>query len=277
MTLRENIITGEKLQQLADIYLGHEEDFHYNPTIRNQRDKCINLNEIKEPWDNPKILFCYSHRLGDFALILPYLQNKFVLITHNSDTNIGLDDLFQSILSHPLLIKWWAQNVCIIHENLEILPIGMANSMWSHGNTAFFDRDITIQKTEKVYFHFNIHTNHTKRQICYDQLIDKIPFLSSADPISYHEILSKYEFCICPEGNGADTHRFWEALYLKSIPIVVRNDFIEIILEKTDIPMVVLNSWDELVIENLDYSKYILETTKTSFEYYRKEILKIDC
>jgi len=277
MILKDNIITGEKIQQLADIYLGFDEDFNYNPIIRNQRDKCVNFNEIKGAYNNPRILFCYSHRLSDFLLVLPHLKNKFILITHNSDANIGPDDLFQSILNHPLLIKWWAQNVCITHEKLEILPIGLANSMWSHGNTAFFDRNTSIQKTEKVYFHFNMHTNYTKRQICYDHLIHKIPFLASTDPISYHETLSKYEFCICPEGNGADTHRFWEALYLKSIPIVVRNDFVDVILEKTKIPMIVLNSWDELVVENLNYSNFILEPAESFFDYYKKKILEFDC
>jgi len=274
MIARDNIITGEKLQQLADVYLGCDEDFHYNPVIKNQSNKCLGFNQIGEAYDNPKILFCYAHRLLEFLSILPRLQNRFVLITHNSDANIVANDLYQSILDCPLLIKWWAQNVCIIHEKLEVLPIGMANSMWSHGNTSFFDRGICIQKTENIYFNFNMHTNYEKRQICYDALIHKIPFLSSTEPIQYHEILSRYKFCICPEGNGVDTHRLWEALYLKSIPIVIRNDFIDVILKKTKIPMIVLNSWDELTVENCDYSNYILDNDILSFDYYKQKILE---
>lgn len=31
-----------------------------------------------------------------------------------------------------------------------------------------------------------------------------------------------HQFVLCPRGNGIDTHRMWEVLYLKSIPIVRR-------------------------------------------------------
>ena len=34
----------------------------------------------------------------------------------------------------------------------------------------------------------------------------------------------KTKFTISPEGNGVDTHRTWEALYLKSIPVVEEHE-----------------------------------------------------
>ena len=41
----------------------------------------------------------------------------------------------------------------------------------------------------------------------------------------YRRILLNYMFVICPEGNGIDTHRMWEALYLRTIPIIKKYDF----------------------------------------------------
>ena len=71
--------------------------------------------------------------------------------------------------------------------------------------------------------------------------------------------LSTYEFCICPEGNGVDTHRLWEAIYLQCIPIVVKTPFNDLIKEKYNLNMIILNSWDELDITKLNYSEYIFD------------------
>tara|TARA_X000000950_G_scaffold274015_1_gene358505 strand:- start:45 stop:1052 length:1008 start_codon:yes stop_codon:yes gene_type:complete len=63
----------------------------------------------------------------------------------------------------------------------------------------------------------------------------------------------KYKFIICPAGNGLDTHRLWEALYLgciaivqscsldpfmKQFPVVIYQDFKNITIEN-------LNEWNE--------------------------------
>ena len=47
-----NIITGEKIQQLCDIYLGIQGDFNFNPVISNQTSKHI----FKLNWDTALIL-----------------------------------------------------------------------------------------------------------------------------------------------------------------------------------------------------------------------------
>lgn len=46
----------------------------------------------------------------------------------------------------------------------------------------------------------------------------------NSDSISYFKEIGKYKFVICPEGNGVDTHRLWETLYSKGIPIVEYNE-----------------------------------------------------
>jgi len=268
----EEIISGEKLQELAYVYFGYGFDFQFNPRISTQIEKHLDLYNISSSYNNPKILFCYSHRLSHFSDILHFLTNPFILISHNSDGNIEYSPEIHKILDHPLLIKWYAQNLGIIHHKLEFLPIGMANSMWPHGNTSFFDKALPINKSEKVYFNFSMSTNFDKRKQCYDSLIHKIPYRDSVAPESYLELLSRYEFCICPEGHGFDTHRFWEALYVKCIPVVVRSKFIEVILHKTNIPLVVLNSWDEFDVNALNYSNYTFSDTYTHFSDYKNRI-----
>jgi len=36
--------------------------------------------------------------------------------------------------------------------------------------------------------------------------------------------MARHQFVICPEGNGVDSHRIWEALYLGCVPIVSESE-----------------------------------------------------
>jgi hypothetical protein len=106
----------------------------------------------------------------------------------------------------------------------------------------------------------------------------QIPIEPTVPVREYHRTLAQYKFCICPEGNGFDTHRIWEALYLKCIPIVLRSSHIDILRTQLNIPAVVVDNWDELDINRLDYTKYNMNTddyyTKLSITYYADCIAK---
>ena len=81
--------------------------------------------------------------------------------------------------------------------------------------------------------------------------------------------LSTYKFCICPEGNGVDSHRLWECLYLKVVPIVIKSEFTNILLNQ-NIPLVVLNNWNNLDLNILNYDDYNFESDNL------KKILNFD-
>ena len=59
--LFNKIITGERIQQLAEIYIGYGEDFDYNPLIKIQKNKQKLITSIIEPFNNPYIIFIYTN------------------------------------------------------------------------------------------------------------------------------------------------------------------------------------------------------------------------
>jgi len=253
------IVTGEKIQQLCDIYLGFENDFKSNPVIKNQTEKHFQLQNINSNFYNPKNIFCYSHRIKELSEKIHFFQNIFCLFTHNSDEEIRQNIFSIKILNHPFLESWYSQNICFEHNKLHLLPIGFANSQWPHGNLEMFNDINFVQsisnKTKKVYFNFNIETNRSKREICYEILKNKIDWLPNIPPKENLTRLKEYEFCICPEGNGVDTHRLWEALYLKIVPIVIKSEFSNI-LQKYKIPLVILENWNDFDESMLNYNDY---------------------
>jgi len=247
---------GEDYQTECDIYLGHPSDFSFNPYIANQRDKHVQLDSLQS-FSNPLKVFCYTHRIHDLSMKLDCFQNDFILVTHNSDECIVPSETVFRILNHPKIIKWYSQNVCFEHDKLQMIPIGIANRQWRHGNITF---QPTL-KTKKVYFHFSIGTNHSKRRPCYEALKDTVEWLPGFPPQENINRLQEYEFCICQEGNGVDTHRLWEAIYSKTIPIVVDSDFTRI-LQKNNVPLIVLKQWSDLDVSSLVYHDFEMPVFK---------------
>lgn len=276
------IITGEKIQSIADIYIGDSYYFTYNPLITVQYDKQKRLSDFNNmtKYDNPRIVFCYGDLINDFYRIMHLFLNPFVLITHNSDENIVKKEIVDNILNCPNLIRWHAQNVGYIHEKLYFVPIGIANAQWPHGNLKMYKHifeNYNIQniKRKNFFMNFKIDTNIEKRMKCYEELHKWVPFLPLMPAIQNLIRMIEYKFCICPEGNGLDTHRLWECFYLQIVPIVLRNTFTENIQKKTGLPMILLDSWKELTVNVPKYDSFDFNKSKEylCFEYYKEQII----
>jgi len=240
----DQIPTGEKFQELCDVYCGTPEDFAYNPRIQAQPQKHVNLLTLNAPWTNPRRIFCYTHSVPLFIQKQDYLQNPFVLVSHNSDHTIHAE--FMSLMANPKLIRWYAQNICMNHPKLQLLPIGIANSMWPHGNLDTLTKYMRYTlKTKDVYFYFNIGTNHQARSECYTTLINKGLLFGTPKPYeAYLAELSEHKYAICPDGNGVDSHRIWECYALGVIPILKASVFAKQLSQW--LPCIMVESWSDV-------------------------------
>jgi hypothetical protein len=241
--MADTIITGERLEEMCDVYLGNEQELRCNPRIARQPNKHMPLSSIPMAWNNPLLLFCYTDCIHAFRELLPRLQNDFILVTHNSDQNITSEVV--DILEHPKLRFWHAQNVLLNHPKLGGIPIGVANSMWRHGDVAAVGRVIasSIPKTNDFYFYFRVYTNTEARALCKDTLEKKGLQFGSVAPNfeSYLRNMASHKYAICPPGNGIDSHRIWEALYIGVIPVCLRSIFTEKVNRR--FPIILLDSW----------------------------------
>jgi hypothetical protein len=107
-----------------------------------------------------------------------------------------------------------------------------------------------------IYANFNKYTNLNVRQNV-ENICKNEKHITWDNPNkSYNTFITEcldHEMIVCPEGNGPDTHRFWETLYIGRVPIAKKNiateDFI-------DLPVVWLDSWEELTDENFIIHKF---------------------
>jgi glycosyltransferase involved in cell wall biosynthesis len=167
-----------------------------------------------------------DHALAFLQKVLPRLEEKVVMVVHNSDENIDRER-YEQLLEQDQLLCCFAQNVEFSHPKLVGLPIGMANSGWEHGNMRAMAkvRSEEVSKRGLCYVGFDVRTNVGVREDCQRVLAGRFGWQDQQRFGSYEEYLrylKGFRYCVCPEGNGADTHRFWECLYLGVVPIVLR-------------------------------------------------------
>jgi hypothetical protein len=275
---KHEYLTGERLQALADLTIGSEQvtAFHGRDKIltpalleipEKEEKKWFKKTKIHAAPDLPfleacqsvKIIFVYTHLIWYFKkFIAPRMNKPFILLTHNSDHAVTVDDL--DLLNNPFLEYWYAQNCEFSHTKLRALPIGLANSQW--GSERLEDMHEVSQaytKTHLLYVNFSSST-HDGRKIIIDA-ISQVPGVTLGESIDFKSYLmqmAKHQFCLCPRGNGIDTHRFWEAQYLNTIPVLLRSDWTP---AYSNLPILLVDCWEDLANINLEKAYIQISST----------------
>ncbi len=243
----KEIITGDRITSLCDFVLLSNDIYNFHQNLNKYAKDIIIIKDFKninidllnlhfktfcDKQNTKQIrLFIYTHILDVFIKYVLHNLNKsieYILYIHNSDDSFN--DSHSELVNSSIITKIYSQNIdySVPNSKLNLLPIGIANSMWKHGNLVeFYD---TIKKTYKSKKQKNIYVNINPSTYSYRQvLLDKIKELNCfnlSSGKSYKEYLlelASHKFCLCIRGNGIDTHRFWESLYLGVIPVIINN------------------------------------------------------
>jgi hypothetical protein len=174
-------------------------------------------------------IYCNSELIEDFFSVInknQSLKNLF-LITGQSDRKIT-KSLF--LLKPESVFKWYSINVDYDDKNLIPIPLGIADSFSKKNlNVKHIFENIDFSygnKENKLYLNFRLNTNFFHRRKLYKIFRNKKWTKLQETDISnkdYLNNLKKYNFTLCPWGNGIDTHRLWEAIYNGSIPITIKH------------------------------------------------------
>ena len=219
--------------------------------------------------------------LNSFPLKKDYLRyEKKVWIFHNSDETFDLKMKKKLDFFKPK--KCFSQNLIINKKNYHFIPIGIENSKFhNHGDVVDFLelRKKNVKKKSRILSGFRI-TNPNRLNI--EKTIKKIDIIDETkgwNSFFYRRILLNYMFVVCPEGNGIDTHRMWEAFYLKTVPIIKKNK-ISRFLKNANLPILILNNWSDLLkfnenkLSKLYSSKKKYFNNDYLFQNYWKKIIK---
>lgn len=265
---KRELLSGERFQTLADVSIMSRGTYVFQKRVeRYAREVVIFEKDIGELDDATvarlraaRTLFVYTHDVDAFTQRLwPRLGTTgHVLITHNSDLEVGHSHAAWLDGDGAGLARWFAQNVTVAHPRLEPLPIGISNTMWPHGALAPLARAMRRQvrrpRPQPIFVQFSTST-HPSRGAALNALRGNFPEASSdGAPVlpwrDYLDLLASHRFCACPRGNGLDTHRFWESQYLGVVPVVERTILAEH-WSAQGLPVVIVDDWNEVTPQRL--------------------------
>jgi hypothetical protein len=264
------VITGERIQALANVTISRKDitAFHGRDNIRTSY--IFEVPDTQVPYTShtvptevlrSKIFYVYTHLLSEFRhYILPFIQHRFILITGNSDHGIGIEHL--SLMNDRRLARWYGQNVNICHPKVLPIPIGIENNQWwKAGPMNIIDHVKQIQKNRTLYVNFSTYTNLARREIYeFFRTYDGATIDSKVPRPAYLDQIRNHRFVVAPRGNGLDTHRFWEALYLGAIPVISRDDWCP---SFSRMPVLIVDRYQD--VASLDLNReYIKITTSLS-------------
>lgn len=244
---------------------------------KSKRVKYINLEFVLNEGD---IVFCNTEHV---KLLFKLLKNNtehknLILITSQSDIEID-----SSLLNKlpKCFSKWFCINSKINEGKLTNIPLGVANDYEKNlleSEINYSPENFFKSKKYLLFVNFNVNTNRKVRKPLYEHFKNVDNFLVTeynSDKNNYKNNLINSNFVLCPEGNGLETHRFWETLYCGSIPVVRNFSGYE---GFKDLPILFVHNFEDLNSKVLkDYLNNLQEVgtnlDSLDFEYWKNLII----
>lgn len=168
--------------------------------------------------------------------------------------------------------------------HLEPLPLGLTNpTNETPLHKVFGDMkqlaeafDVTQVWTEKTSFHayanFSVRNGRKWREVALREVAESVAVKhGSFDPsprgrAKYLRELQLAGWVLCPRGNGHDTHRFYETLYMGALPVVKRHSYSHRLSRKLELPALVLDRWSD-VLDKKKMERKMIKLKRRNWDY----------
>lgn len=246
-----------KIKKNFKIIIDLPHDFCFPYDIRNNLinsdlfEKIYNMKNLKSIWS------------------VNYNYNKDNYPNNGKINHIPLGIDFHTI-SKGKQKKWDKENKNPLIQQKELIDIyNKSKNISERENKCFLCCPNNNSKNLKRLKYINLDRDDIKNKLKNNKnVIICNKFYTRLD--FWNEII-KYKFIICPAGNGMDTHRLWEALFLGCIVICQETGIDKLMAE---FPVVILKDFNEITQKNLNkwssqYEKMCVDK-KVREKYYQR-------
>lgn len=188
-------------------------------------------------------------------------NNKFIIFTSHEDTPID-----ESIKVPENVLAIHAVNAIYNNDKIIPFPIGLQRQIGENDKRLLIMED-TIQDNEikglegpskLLYINCGLERNPERAPLAKFETNDWCTTRFDKDskffPYErYNEFLSElrdHKFVVCPKGHGYDTHRIWETLYMRRVPVMLEDPYFRRLLK--DFPVVFVGAWDVVSKDQLN-------------------------
>lgn len=190
-----------------------------------------------------------------------FLDKKFIIFTNLEDTPID-DFIFDKIPDNVLSVN--AVNALSFGDKVNPVPYGIQRKLNVTDNRSeillsfMSTQDTAIENL--LYVNHSVNTNSKERGGINEIFSNKYWVKVENQRVEYHTFLSdllKSKFMICPEGNAVDCHRNWEVLYMRRVPVMKKNAYLEYLLK--DYPVLFVNDYQEVTEKYLLSNEHLFD------------------
>jgi hypothetical protein len=272
-----NLVFSEELptKEFEDKYIS-DKNIHVLYKVETKRSSFVWYIKKNFTLKENDVIFCNTEVVELLFESLKSVNSlhNLKLITHQSDRAITkkLFNKKPSCISH-----WYSTNVDYEDSKLTPIPLGV-NDFTSFEymneeilNNYFYKDNNSLERIEKLYLNFNFNTNRRERSNLFEFFSKKdwaVIEDPHKDPEEYYEDIKKYKFVLCPWGNGYDTYRFWESLYLGAIPVTKTHNAYK---SFKNLPAIFIKNYKTLTIQGIN-NKIDLRKEKLNINYWIKLI-----
>ena len=111
-----------------------------------------------------------------------------------------------------------------------------------------------------------------------ERLEDHVTASVVSTEMDWYRHIVEHRLVLCPRGNGLDTHRTWQTLYLGRIPVITRSAM-DAVFE--GLPVILLDDWKDMTLDTLEDAYKIVQekirvkqvdSRKLRLSYYRCKV-----
>jgi hypothetical protein len=284
------VISGERFMALADACLvpGARRRYHTSMPRFVPDARVVDIDgppptgeaALPPVLRDADIVYCSTEDLPAAAPWLDLAPAWRVLLCHNADA-VPDEGLLRLLLSGAGAAASaaggaavdrsrrvvFAQNLSVQLPRAFALPIGVANSMWAHGNPDVWAAAAAAAAAAAVAHgaaakpHAVVRTamgaTHGSRAVVAAVARPDLVQLPPCGVAEYAAQLARARFVLCPPGNGPDAHRLWEALAVRTVPVVIASPFVDALLRTLPgLPLVVVDDAAAMATVPLDYGAF---------------------
>ncbi len=194
-------------------------------------------------------------------------DTDFIIFTAFEDTPLD-----EHIVVPPN-VTIYAANGVVLGDRIHPFPHGIERKMYEaydhHEILEEMIEDVTIPLREL----FVCHREDTGARSSLKSMFRGKDWATVGDGMAYRPYLKAikdHKFVLCPSGNGIESARNWETLYMRRVPVMIKHPYMEELYK--DFPVLWVDSFDEVTEELLGNSEYLYQQAQK----FDMELLDLD-
>ena len=189
---------------------------------------------------------------------------RFIIFTNLEDTPID-EDIFDAIPDNVLCVS--AVNAIEYGGKVIPAPYGVQRRMSPSDNRidqleSAMKVNIDPSISKLLYVNHN-DSSHDDRVGLKDMFRDEEWSNVDEQRVNYYHFLlnlANHKFILCPRGNAIDCHRNWEVLYMRRVPVMKRDEYLEVLFK--DYPVLFVDKYSDITKDLLLENEHLFQQAR---------------